>query len=513
MRQHKLLYTSSYDRGLNVLLGMWPEIKAKYPDATLDIWYGWNLYDMASVGNAERLAWKEKIVKLMQQPGITEHGRIGKAELKKLRQECGILAYTSDFTEIFCISAMEASLDGCVPITPDLAVLGEYTTGRVIVKGDIYDARVRKAYLQQLLYLMTDTKEWKKLQAEGIEYAKNFTWSKIATKWVKEFEKKDDSIKVTILTSTNRRGWWNIMADNIAKQTYRNLEWIVVDDYKNDRTKIASEYAKKYDIDIKYLRSKPRAVKRNYGLVNADNTGVMQATGEIIVFLQDFILMPLDGIEDIVNVYRKNPDCLIAMPDSYYAPKIKPDTESEDWFHGELDVKGEFMRANARLTNQGMRFTDRAFDWEQNYGAIPTKIIRELGGQWEFFDFGLGYNNTELAWRSLQLGYKIIIDETNVATCIDHWKTLEGTEEHGLLREKRLNDPQFLWMMQMVKDKKLSLIRTQEKDDQINLTYEMPELGQQDAVEWMREHMSEMVLSWMDTGEISDDLLKGLSGV
>src|ERR1035437_521417 len=97
MRQHKLLWQSSYDRGLNVLLKLWPEILAKYPNAELHIAYGWELFDIVTKTNAERQEWKATMVELMKQKGIKVHGRLGKTELKKLRKECGILAYCSDF--------------------------------------------------------------------------------------------------------------------------------------------------------------------------------------------------------------------------------------------------------------------------------------------------------------------------------------------------------------------------------------------------------------------------------
>lgn len=497
-RQHKLFWGSSYDRGLNVLLTMWPEIKDKYEDAELHIAYGWDLFDLVTVGNAERIEWKKRMVGLMQQEGVLEHGRLGKDELKKLRQECGIMAYSSDFTEIFCISAMEAQADGCVPITPDLAALGEFTTGRVIVKGDIYNSETKKEYLSCLLYLMGDEVEWKKLQKEGMAVAKKYDWSKIALKWVDEFKNKDTSLKVSVITPTNRRGWWNIMADNLSKQSYKNFEWVIVDDYKEDRSKIASEYAKKYNIDIKYVRGKKRAVKRTYGLVNANNTGFQASSGDLIVLLQDFILISPTSIEELVVLHKKNPNALIAPVDMYFAPKIKPDKESEDWFHGELDVKGEFMRKNIRIQNQELRFSNNPYEFEQNFGAIPRHIAEALGGWYEFFDEGLGFDNTDFAYRALTAGFQLIIDETNVATCIDHWNTLEGTEEHGLGRERRLNDPRFLFLMSLVDSGKLPIKRTQELDDKIELLYEMPEeVPTEDAVKWIKANMDKIATKWI----------------
>ncbi|MCK9355136.1 MAG: glycosyltransferase [Gallionella sp.] len=499
MRQHKLFWGSSYDRGSQYLLEMWSEIKAKFPDAELHFAYGWNLFDVTASNNPERRAWKEKIQELMKQPGITEHGRLGKKELKELRQQCGIQAYCTEFTEIFCITAFEASLDGCVPVTTELAALKEFPKGRVIVKGDIYDKETQQEYLKQLLDLMGDEERWKKLQAEGQEEAKNHSWEKVAKDWTKEFEPHTQDIKVSIITPTIRRGFWNIMANNIANQTYKNLEWVIIDDYKQNREETAKEYAKKYKLDIKYYRSKPHKVKRKFSLVNANNTGLFVSTGKLLVILQDFVLMPETGIEELVILHRAQPNCLIAPCDEYYSPKIKPDTESEDWFNGELDIQGEFMRKNVRCRNQGVIPSENPFDFEQNYCAIPKYIAQDLGGWYEFMDESLGFDNTEFAMRALKSGYGLLVDDTNLAVCIDHWNTLEGTEEHGLGRERTLNDPRFFWEEEMLDAGKLPLKRTQTIDDTIELLYTMPdEVPTEDAVKWMRANTKRLVDQWKE---------------
>lgn len=501
MRNHKLIYASSPDRGLDVLLNMWPDIKAKFPDATLDVAYGWKVFDMVAANNPERMAWKEKIMEQMKQPGITDHGRIGKKELKELRQKCGIWAYPTYFTEINCITALEMQRDGVVPVTMTLAALKETVGAGVKVEGDIEEQGPE--YLKQLLDLMEDEGKWRKEQQKGIEFTKGYDWSKIAMMWVEGLVQSPQLTKVSIITPTNRRGFWNIMADNISKQTYKNLEWVIIDDYKDNREQIAKDYAKKYGIEIKYYRGKPRKTKRHFGLVNANNTGLFVARGELLVILQDFILMPEDGVEQLVALYKINPNALIAPVDEYYAPKIKPDTESEDWFNGELDVKGEFMRRNARVLNQGVRESTNPFEFEQNYCAIPKAIAQDLGGWYEFYDEGLGFDNTEIAYRAILSGYKLLVDDTNICVCIDHWNTLEGTVEHGLGRERRLSDPRYIWEMQMIEDGKLPLKRTQEIDDKIELLYEMPkEVPTEDAVKWVRENTEGIVTKWMEEVEL-----------
>ena len=91
-RHHKLFYGSSYDRGLPHLLLMWPKIKEAYPDATLDICYGWDLFVKAYNNNPERMNWKKSVSDLMHQEGITHHGRVGQSELREIRKECGVWA-------------------------------------------------------------------------------------------------------------------------------------------------------------------------------------------------------------------------------------------------------------------------------------------------------------------------------------------------------------------------------------------------------------------------------------
>lgn len=499
MRNHKLLYTSSYDRGLEHLLFIWHKIRKAYPDATLDICYGWNTFDALCANNPERMEWKQKMIELFNQPGINEHGRIGKDQLAKLYEECGILAYPSHFYEIFCISVVDAQSHGCVPVSTTIGALGEVVQGGVTVPGIINDNDTKEEYLKELLSLMGNTKRWEELSEKGKAWAKQFSWEEIAKKWVEVFKQKDERIKLTIYTPTIRKGWWNIMASNLSQQTYKNFEWVIVDDYPTDRRDIAQVYAKKYNLDIKYFRGKRRQKNRTYGLSNANNTALAVATGDVLVFLQDFILIPLDGLEQIATLHRRNPDCLLAFPDVYYKPKIKPDKNKEDWFNGETDVIGEFIRQNIRIQNLGLRYSDNPMDFEQNYGAIPLKIARELGGWYEFFDEGLGWDNTEIAWRSLQIGYKILIDETNIAVCIDHWETLKGSKENGLERERRLNDPRYYWMQDMINEGKLPLVRTEEEDNKIELFYDMPKsVKSGDEDKWLKENLENIINSWKD---------------
>lgn len=182
-RMHRLWYQSSYDRGLIHLLKMWPKIKEAVPDETLDITYGWDLFDRAFSNNPERMLWKERMNKLMEQDGITHHGRVGKDKLRELRKKCGVWAYPTHFEEISCIGALECQNDGVVPCVINLAALSETVQSGAKVDGDVYDPEVREKYLADLIRLSTDEDLWKAEQIKGQKFAKKFDWSLIAKQW------------------------------------------------------------------------------------------------------------------------------------------------------------------------------------------------------------------------------------------------------------------------------------------------------------------------------------------
>lgn len=187
MKKHKLFWGSSYDRGLQHLLKIWPDILDAVPEATLDICYGWALFDKGFANNPERMAWKDKMVDLMKQRGIKEHGRIGKQELKKIRSACGIWAYPTDFDEINCITALECQNDGVVPVVMNKAALVETVQSGIKVEGDIYMRETLEEYKNALISLMKDEAKWQMESDKGKEFAKKFDWSLISKDWSRYF--------------------------------------------------------------------------------------------------------------------------------------------------------------------------------------------------------------------------------------------------------------------------------------------------------------------------------------
>lgn len=259
---HLMVYGSSYDRGLEHLLKMWPEIKKAVPDARLRVFYGWNLFDVAYHDNPERMAWKEKMNKLMEQEGITHIGRIGHQAVKKEFEMAGIWAYPAHFAEISCITAMKAQAGGAVPCTINYAALKETVKFGVKVDGDIYDQETKNLYCDALIGLLNDPKYQEEVRKEMIPWAQeNFKWQKVAIQWNEEFtrdltdEEKDAKLEVEVvkLLEDNQvlKAWDLVKDTNWSK---KDRLWLRVKHAfnKEDYIKYYSEQLKEHPVKEEY---------------------------------------------------------------------------------------------------------------------------------------------------------------------------------------------------------------------------------------------------------------------
>lgn len=179
----RMIYTSSYDRGLQHILKMWPKIKNAVPEASLHIFYGWNTYDKMLEVGARSASFKASMVELMKQEGITEHGRVGHRQLVKEFQKSGVWVYPSHFEEISCISAMKAQAAGCVPVCTDYAALAETVKAGVKVEGSCQDAEVRENYEEKLIEVLSDKEKQKLLRSEVESHKEEFGWDRVASQW------------------------------------------------------------------------------------------------------------------------------------------------------------------------------------------------------------------------------------------------------------------------------------------------------------------------------------------
>jgi glycosyltransferase involved in cell wall biosynthesis/tetratricopeptide (TPR) repeat protein len=185
---HSMIYSSSPDRGLIHLLNNWQKIRAEVPDATLDVYYGFETFDAIHANNPPKMQWKARMMKLMEQEGITYHGRVSHQKLHEAMAKTAIWAYPTHFTEISCITAMKAQTLGAIPVTVTLAALDETVKNGIKVDVDILKPEGLEEYLAALTTLLKDEHKQEEIREGMMKWAKSyFGWGNVAINWDQTF--------------------------------------------------------------------------------------------------------------------------------------------------------------------------------------------------------------------------------------------------------------------------------------------------------------------------------------
>lgn len=121
---HACVYASSFDRGLERLLDLWPTVRKQVPDATLHVWYGWGLFDRVAGGSPEALAWKAKLAGMLAQPGVIQHERTT-VDDPAIYAHAGLWTYPCKGGERFCLTAIKAQRLGAIPVVTPVMALHE----------------------------------------------------------------------------------------------------------------------------------------------------------------------------------------------------------------------------------------------------------------------------------------------------------------------------------------------------------------------------------------------------
>lgn len=190
---HRLIYASSPNRGLQLLLPRWGEIKRRFPDATLDVFYGFtDLYKLHMQSSEYLRKIYELVMREINQDGIHYHGFVDQGTLSRYFHRAGIWAYPCPFGEISCITAMQAQAAGAVPVTTGFWALSETTQhGRVIggPKDSIEESKeLEDRFFESLLDAMLDPSWQAQARLEMVPWARTtYLWREVAQEWNHRF--------------------------------------------------------------------------------------------------------------------------------------------------------------------------------------------------------------------------------------------------------------------------------------------------------------------------------------
>lgn len=139
-----MLYSSSFDRGLEDLLNNWSIVKDKLGVKKLYITYGWDFVDRIAKHNPPMVTWKKNMQKLIEKnKDIVMLGKVNIDEMYKMywKSQYWVLPLNNPDSELFCINAIKAQYAGCIPVVNKIGALqetvNEYIDYKDVIAGKI----------------------------------------------------------------------------------------------------------------------------------------------------------------------------------------------------------------------------------------------------------------------------------------------------------------------------------------------------------------------------------------
>jgi len=176
-QKNKFIWTSHGWRGIDKLLEYFHDIHKKLPDAELYIY-------------RDETAFSEEVHVEMQKYDYFHYGgKIDYEQITKEFESSDIWFYPTDFTETYCLSAVEAQLGKCVCITTDIGALKETVDDRgILIEEPIYSDKYKNKAIDTIVSILTDEKLKKEYQEKGYNWAKKQNWQERAKDWYELFK-------------------------------------------------------------------------------------------------------------------------------------------------------------------------------------------------------------------------------------------------------------------------------------------------------------------------------------
>lgn len=194
------------------------------------------------------------------------------------------------------------------------------------------------------------------------------------------FQNEDSSLQsieelVTVITVCyNTESTIRQTIESVLNQTYRNIEYIVIDGGSTDNT---VSILRQYQYDIDYIVSEP-----DTGIYNAMNKGLSLAKGKYIIFINADDWYELDAIESLLNAYKGSGTSFV----SACARKIGLD-------RADLGILGHMPYDDSMYFGMSIR---------HELMLVPTSIYQDVGGYDESYKI---ISDFEFALRLYKKGF------------------------------------------------------------------------------------------------------------
>jgi GR25 family glycosyltransferase involved in LPS biosynthesis/predicted O-methyltransferase YrrM len=233
---YSFIYSSFPNRGLNIVLKMWPQIVSRYPEAVLHIFTDVNnkwandFYPEELKEIRERL----EVYKEIYPTSVINHGWVDKKTLANFWKQSTIWLYPCKFKETFCLTALEAALTKTLVITNDLAALQNTVGDRgIVIPGDADTEDWQNTAFEKICDALDDPDKTKSLIERNYQWALTHSWKERANYLLQNFifnkpvlEKENIQLILTENDNATLNTIDKIYYINLSKRTDRNQHFL-----------------------------------------------------------------------------------------------------------------------------------------------------------------------------------------------------------------------------------------------------------------------------------------------
>ena len=209
-------------------------------------------------------------------------------------------------------------------------------------------------------------------------------------------------MKVSVSFPTIRSGWLDNTFRALGQQSLAHQDWelVMIDDW-GDRWEEVQKLAEEYQINVKYMPSKPYFWKSNRQLGNARNTGFIHCDGELVVFLDDYSWMEPKWLETHWKLYKERGRAVIGIVQAVSPDYGRITSYRRLVLEPRPDERWKSIAPNAQLSQ-----APPGWFWTFNASAPLEKIV-EVNGYDERFDAS-GEDDVDLGLRLARVGVKFL---------------------------------------------------------------------------------------------------------
>ena len=298
------------------------------------------------------------------------HEQITDEQLRDLYHKSTIHVCNSvDKFESGTLPILEAMLTGVPVLTREVGHVPELNNGEnmFIQGGSPEDVEGIK---ERLLEMIGDKKRLSEVRDKAWQTAKARSFERRAYMYQKLYRQvlSDETPVSVVVPIYDKPEIIKKCLHAIAEQTHKNIEVIVCNDGDSDNEGVVADFAKYVNFPVRYLATDDgEIVPEYYGLAKARNMATVEATGEVIVYCDQRMVM--------------EPDCVAQFIQHLPSDKV--------WLYGNKGGKKEFVEnlsciRRADIINAGM-FCERI----NAYGGLSQESrtrFRNQGGRTEYVE-------------------------------------------------------------------------------------------------------------------------------